>query len=88
MRESSNLAHEAIKPKKQYHRNLILETMRKIGKPCSSREISNYEDHKLDRVETARRMSEMRDLGLIQEAGIAEERKFKPVLWEIIQKIV
>ena len=82
-RESSKLAHEAIKPKKEAHRNLILSTMRKIGKPCTSREISNYPDHRLDRVETARRMSEMRELGVIQEVGIAEDRRFKPVLWDL-----
>jgi hypothetical protein len=83
MRDSSKLSHEAIKPKKDKHRSIILQTMRKIGKPCTSREISNYPDHKLDRVETARRMSEMRELGEIREVVIAEDRRFKPVLWDL-----
>lgn len=84
MRKSSLEAYEGIKPKISNHHKEILKSMRLLNKPSISKEISMK--CSLGYHATARRLSELERMNLVEVVGRDEKVKYKPMLWALIKK--
>jgi len=83
VRESSMEAHNAIKPKKETHYEIIKDTMRLIGKPEISRGIAYHST--LSYHEVARRLPEMEKRGDVKVTGRCAHVAHRPLLWDLIR---
>ena len=79
MRQSSIEAHKSIKPSKAIHYSFIKKALLSIGKPSTGKEIAKNTPE-INYHAIMRRVSEMRELGIIKEFGRSNE-KYRPILW-------
>lgn len=80
MRQSSLEAHEYIKPQKETHYELIIETLKRIGKGTSKIIAKNC---RLSYHAVARRLPEMKEEGKVMIIGNDETQRFKPIVWSL-----
>ena len=83
MKKTSIEAHESVKPHKPTQKQIILETMRMIGKPCTPEQISAQ--CRLNYYQVQRRLKEMKEDNLIIETEHTAKNSSgrNSMMWEV-----